>query len=40
MIGLADAVTYLFADYAKTVCAGIVTLSAISVIFRILWEFR
>lgn len=39
-IGLADSMTYLFADYAMAVAAGVAALSVASVVIRLLWEFR
>jgi hypothetical protein len=39
-MGYTDSVFYLFSDYAQAIAGGVVALSAVSVIFRILWEFR
>ena len=39
-MGLIDAVTFLFADYARLVAAAVLSMALASVIFRILWEVR
>lgn len=40
VIGLADSLQFLFYDYSTAIGGMLIALSLISVVIRLLWEFR